>query len=139
MVALLHEETQTLLGRFQEYLHKTVPDARRLVREANLGPATRTETVVGWQLSGFLQAPTPRRHWHKNVETVADLSFSEMFAEAAPILACFGEGQLERVELIEDTAFQQSEALTFLPAGTNILPHINPARLAALLLHLGSP
>lgn len=31
-VLLIHQETQTLLGHFDELVHRTVPDARRLVR-----------------------------------------------------------------------------------------------------------
>lgn len=127
-IALLHEETQTLLGNFSEYLHKSVPGCRRLVREESPIAVTRTERVEGsWWLFDD-RRPEPARPWHEKRTRFLHLHLDKMgvHSPACEVNVFLSYGSLERVELAVDTTFAQEdggpEQLLLLAAGTNILP-----------------
>lgn len=122
-VALIHQETQTLLGHFREMLHRTVPDCRRLVREEVPATIEAVEYVTGdW---GY---KTPAAPVH------TDSSFSEhlcsMFVEfegmrvgAVSSLRVILQGVgILRVETIDPVFFGSHELIFQIPAGTNIFP-----------------
>lgn len=133
-VALIHEETQTLLGNFTEYVHRTVKDARRLVRETPGLPPDSTEFVQGnW--SSFLTTPTmPKQAQHVSYAATLDLELSSLGAKAPriPILAYFDGERLARVELTERTIFAVQDHFIYLPKGTNVLAEL-PATLQTTL------
>lgn len=125
-VALVHAETQTLLGNFTEYRHTTVPGARRLVREDRPIQVTCTETVSGTWWLGTERVVEPRRQWHEVRPAVLDLSLADLglFSPAVEVRAHLSFGGIARVELAQATEFARPRGtqLLHLPAGTNILP-----------------
>ena len=133
-IALVHEETQTLLGNFTEYTHKSVVDARKLVREDS--PISSVEYVKGpW----LLPEPTlaPKRPWHQTMETVCDLRLFKMYAPRAELRAHFGEGRLVGLELKNLTVFASdvgdTVALITLPAGTEVLLQMSEVAIQQVL------
>lgn len=121
-VALVHRETKTLLGNFSEYVHVSVPDCRRLVREESPISVSAIEEVSGeWGWAG------PGKDTHQDSSlSVRELvlgvclSAPEVNAIAALRVHLQGAGIL-RVELAEDTHFGSPEQFLLLPAETNIL------------------
>lgn len=122
-IALIHAETKTLLGNFSEYLHVSVPDCRRLVREEVPISIEAYEEVSGaW---GWIPAATSPL---QNLEVATHelllgvcLDTPAVNAIAALHVVAQGAGIL-RVELLEDTHFGSPEQFLLLPAGVNILP-----------------
>lgn len=141
-VALVHQETATLLGKFVEYRHVKAPGARRLVREITELPVTETEFVTGkWELRLPEQPPVRAHIWQRTLPACLDLVLYPMHVSApcVCVLAAFGEGRLDRVELVEETTFTSPTRpeLFILPPGTNILPELSQASIKALLTQLG--
>lgn len=122
-VALIHRETRTLLGNFSEYVHVSVSDCRRLVREESPISVSATEEVSGeWGWTG----PVKEDHLDSSL-SVRELVLSvcldapDVNAIAALRVHLQGAGIL-RVELAEDTHFGSLDQFLLLPAETNILP-----------------
>ena len=136
-IALVHRETRTLIGTFVEYLHPKVPGARRLVREYEELPAEATEEVVGDWCHQPEQPPRRRHIWHETRLVVMDCVLGKMHVAftSASLRACFGEGSLDRVELMHDMTFSSPRQPEFiiLPAGTNILPEMSQSSIDHLL------
>jgi hypothetical protein len=142
-ITLLHEESKSLLGYFVEWAHKTVPGARRLVREATLtAPQTSpVEYVSGAWEPEAVPSTIPKRPWHVSLPVTANVHLLDfhLSALAVELLCVFGEGRLDRVELTEPTTFAFAGQFLQLPAGTNILPRISPAMSQSLLNLLKVP
>lgn len=144
-IALIHEGTNSLLGNFTEYQHRSDPSARRWIREANPLPASRTEIVAGdWWITPSA-IPQPKRAWHEAKLTTVALRLLSLgaYAPEASVFACFGEGCLDRVELAEDTLFAQPggdfAGLLKLPKGTNVYPELTPPTIKQILTQLNQP
>lgn len=144
-VVLIHEETGTALGAFQELRHRTVADARRLVRvEVPVSATSAVEYVKGdWWITKHTPV-TPKRAWHVNIATLISLDLLSLGVCAlnVPILACFGEGRLERVELLADTPFvitKGSAEFLILPLGTNVINMMSAATTQDLKIKLEQP
>lgn len=125
-VALIHEESQTLLGNFGEWLHTT--GARKLVREDGLVQVAGTESVSGsWWVAEHHEI-APAQEWHTKQAAVVDLHFPSLgvHSPACPVIVHLSYGGIARVELEFDTQFGQTEGqpeqLLFLAAGVNVLP-----------------
>ena len=142
-VALIHEETQTLLGNFSEYVHKSVAGARRLVREESPISVSATERVDGSWWLGEDRKPEPPRPWHEKRVGFIHMHLSKLgvHSPACEVLAHLSYGSLARVELALDTVFAQedtkSEQLLTLPAGTNVLEVMSSDCKVGLLQDLG--
>ena len=132
-LALVHQETSTLLGTFTEYTNKHFPGARRLVREFAELPVLSSEYVTGvW---GGPSAPTieaPKRPWNCARTLTVDLVLKDLHVSAAKVLvtAYYGEGTLDAVELAEATTFASPPgAIPFslfnLPAQTDVLAELS--------------
>jgi len=142
VIALLHEETQAFLGYFVEWKHKTVPDARRLVREVDLkAPAEPCQVEY---LSGRWPAEAPavrseKLPWKTDLPCVASIKLLDFSLEAleVPLDVCFGEGTLDRVELVVTTTFRSPGQYLTLPAGTDILSRMLPVQVKDILIQLG--
>jgi hypothetical protein len=126
-IALIHAETQTLLGNFSEYTHKTVSNCRRLLREDSPISVSATEQVSGnWWLPTEYH-PEPKQVWHTQRSAVIHLHLSKLavHAPACEVVAHLSYGGLARVELAGETQFAQEDGkqpqLLWLPAGTNVL------------------
>lgn len=136
-VALLHEETKTLLGHFTEYTHKTVPNCRRMVREDCSAPVESVEYIKGSWAPAVVPAAR-KMIWNTSVEVICDIRLLDFQTQASDIVveAFFGEGRLERVELIGDVTFASPTQFFTLPAGTNIFPQMALASISNLLTQL---
>jgi hypothetical protein len=135
-VALIHQESQTLLGHFRELLHRTVADCRRLVREDSPALIEAVEYVSGtWGWS------PPKALDHQDstlLETELTLFLSiamqaQHSAEARIKVVTQGAGIL-RVELLEQTQFatEFSSAFLTLPSGINLLATLTTASKQAI-------
>lgn len=142
-VALVHEETQTVLGNFSEYIHKTVPGARRLVREASPISVSATERVDGSWWLGEDRKPEPPRPWHEKRIGFIHMHLDKLgvHSPACEVLVYLAYGSLGRVELAIDTQFAQEDGnnpeLLMLAAGTNVLPCMSSDCKTGLLQDLG--
>ena len=126
-VALIHEETETLLGNFSEYVHRTVPNCRKLVREDSLLGVSAAERVSGSWWLGQDRIPEERKEWHEVHPCIIHLHLDKLFVHApcCELNVHLSYGSIARVDLIVDTQFAaeagQGEQLLTLPAGTNVL------------------
>lgn len=142
-IALIHKETETLLGNFSEYLHKTVAGCRKLVREAAPISVSASEYVDGnWYLEASA-APEARQEWHEKRTAIIDLLLPELRLHA-PLIeleAHLSYGAIARVELATTTILAglagEPTQLVTLPAGTNVLPLMGTECKAMLRKELG--
>lgn len=140
-IALIHRATQTLLGNFTEYTHRTVKDARRLVRELAPPPVQQVEYIDLDLATGTGEPPAPKRAWHQvlPLECPVTLLAFQAIAPCVSLLAHFGEGDLKWLELAECTCFETADGILRLPSGTNILPELAPSQINAILHQLNQP
>ncbi len=141
-IALVHAETQTLLGNFTEYRHRLVADARRLVREVPAPPVEVTEYIHGdwWMIPE--EVPLPKRLWKERrllTLPVADLPHLGVWAKDLSVYAVFGEGSLDRVDLASNSIFGGGSVLLNLSAGTDIKGELLPEVLTYILTQLNQP
>lgn len=140
-VALIHSETQTVLGNFSEYIHKTVPGCRKLVRESAPISISASEQVAGsWWLEDI--KPEPRQVWHEQRPALIHLHLSKLSVHApgVEVIAHLSYGSLARVELAAETQFAQEGSapqLLTLPAGANVLEVMSGDCKTNLLQELG--
>ena len=124
-IALIHQETQTCLGNFAEYIHTRVKDCRKLIREEAPLTVEALEYVSGnWWIAAE-RRPEPAQIWHTHKHVTMKLHLEELgvFAPAVFIKAFLSYGAIARVELAQATRFAQvqgAETFLDLPAGTNI-------------------
>ncbi len=140
-IALIHRTTQTLLGNFTEYTHKTVKDARRLVREEHPAPVQAVEYIDLDLATSNGQPPTPKRAWQTILPLTCPLAILAWQAQAPEVslLAHFGDGDLLWLELAEPTVFLTADGLLRLPSGTNVLPELTPCAVRVILQQLNQP
>lgn len=125
-IALIHTETQTLLGNFVEYLHLKVPGARKLVREDSPLAVSVVEQVTGsWWLAP-VEKPRARESWHEERRCILHTHLGELglHAPAVSLVVLLEYGGIAKASLAQDTIFAQTEGgeqLVTLPAGTDIL------------------
>jgi len=139
-LALIHAETQTLLGNFQEWLHKSVPNCRRLVRVESPLVVSGTE-----QVSGTWGWTPPKRLEHQNSSLVryevtvdCQLAMPAVNAVATRLrVDCQGAGILA-IRLVAATDFSDDLGLDVLslPAETNLLPMLSLLTKQAIRLEL---
>jgi hypothetical protein len=123
-LALIHEETGTLLGVFTELLHTSVVDCRRLIRDESVSPVQGVEYVHG---EGWLEQspPLPQQLLTRTVEKVLPLTLTFAFAclGGCSVLAVVTASSVVSVRLAQAAVFTGgcSEALC-LPANTDVWP-----------------
>ena len=126
-IALIHAETQTLLGNFSEYVHKKVFGARKLLREETPILVSATETVEGNWWLGAERRPEPKQEWHTQKSCVLHVHLGELqlHAPAVELTVHLHWGGIARAELSVETTFAQTaegvEQLVVMPAETDIL------------------
>lgn len=141
-IALIHEESQTLLGNFREMLHRSVAGAQRLIRVETPITISATEYVEGdWWLGKELEI-TPPETWHEKRSAVLDLVLGSLgvHSPATPLVVSLSYGGIARVELEFATTFaamsETATELLQLPAGTNVLPVMSQDCKVALRVEL---
>lgn len=125
-VALMHLETNELIGNFVEYVHVEVRNCRRLVHEPALVSVEGCEYVSGpqwiaWpaELAELEREPVETR------EAVVDLHLDELGLRAfgVTVLCTIRYGGIARVELYDATHFHSDDRThaMFLPKHLNVL------------------
>lgn len=132
-IALVHQETQTLLGNFTEYVHRSVRECRKLLRESDTLEVAAVEFVTGkWWLADT-RKPEPVQVWHTTRSCRVHVYLPDLGVHApATLLTIFlSHGSIARAELAEDTRLaqwlSQNEQLLDLPAGTDVYEFLAPA------------
>lgn len=124
-LALIDRQSQTLIGNFSEYVHNTVPNTRKLVREHQPIAIDGTEVVEGY-IGAELEEAIRRQSWDKEYEVIVDLLLDELQVDAhtVPVKVFTRFGATVRVELKEYTQFASASGNLLLqfPAGTNVFP-----------------
>lgn len=87
-IALVHQETDTLIGNFAEWRHNTAADARKLVRVEQPARADVVEYVSGhhWLPGADLAAPEAAPDPVANWECITDLYIPECDAYAPAVM-----------------------------------------------------
>jgi hypothetical protein len=126
-VSLVHAESQTVLGAFQEYVHISEPGTRKLILSSTPIAISAFEEVSGdWWLSERHEIASPES-WHERRTLILPLRLDHLGVQspAVEVSVHLAHGSIARVELIEDTIFAQLEGapdqLLSLPKGANIL------------------
>lgn len=125
-IALIHEETNSVLGNFSEYVHVKVVGARKLIREEAPISVSATERVSGSWWLGAERTPEPHRPWHEQKAAIIHLVLGELkvHSPATEVIVHLAYGAVARVELAVDTRLAQTEGgeqLLDLPEGMNVL------------------
>lgn len=126
-IALIHEETETLLGNFSEYIHRSVPGCRKLLREELPISVEATERVSGSWWLGAERKIEPKQSWHKQRPAILHLHLDKLrvHSPATEVMVHLSYDSIARCELVADTQFAQEdgqqEQLLWIPAGTNLL------------------
>tara|TARA_R110000868_G_scaffold354740_1_gene616030 strand:+ start:37 stop:612 length:576 start_codon:yes stop_codon:yes gene_type:complete len=134
-IALIHQETDTLLGNFSEWHHRT--GARSLRPETLPISVSATEYVSGGWWVAEPEAPRARSADFTKQELTLPLELDRMGVYALSATVCVWTaptGGFARVELIAETLFagKTNGELLWLPAGTNILPAMSHATKLAM-------
>lgn len=128
VVALIHEETDTLLGNFTELKHKLTPGCRRLVRVNVPTEVQEFERVSGahWLNPSPMTGKTDSVNAEEERDAVCDLSLPELghvFAPAAMVTVKLVWGGISEVRLSDETRFFDKDKRTHLvlPEGLDVL------------------
>lgn len=114
-VALVHEESNTLLGNFEEYTHNLTTGCRKLVRVNAPAPVPTIEYVTGdsWLNRPDIDAPKPEEFAAEDEqEAIVDLHMPEMdnvFAPQVLVRVILHYGSVARVELMQETRFYSKD------------------------------
>lgn len=132
-IALVHEPTQTFLGNFREWTHRTVLDARRLVRCAEPIAVAGVEYVQYGVPEASVPFPAARRA-ESLVHRTLDLILDTPAVHAREVLVCvhFYDTWTARCVLVDATTFEGEGSLLLLPAGVDILPCLSRETKRAL-------
>lgn len=140
-VAFIDKSTQTLVGNFSEYQHKTFSHTKKWLREHTPISIDRTEVVEGYLGAQVMERLGAHQSWTEIKHGVADMLFDEMQVEAPNIefTALIRLGALQRVELMQPTLFASvaGSTLISLPAGTNVLEQLSVDSRAAVRKAVG--
>ena len=126
-IGLLHKETGTLLGVFSEWIHKTEPDVRKLVREESELPLHAVEEVSGdWGKHTPSRVPyTPSASLvYHHAELTVSLAQDSLTAHVQLEVSCQGIAILE-ARLQSPCTFGGPDSILCLPPGTNIFPALS--------------
>jgi len=143
-VGLIHADTETLLGSFDEWTHRSVENCRRLVRATAPIQIDAVERVSGSWWIADERKPEPRQEWHTKRPAILHLHLDTLsvHAPAVEVTVCLSYGGIARVELAHETRFAQdhksAEQLLFFPAGTDVLPVMSLESKIALQVELGA-
>jgi hypothetical protein len=125
-LVIIHEETQSVIGNFSKYVHRTVKGCWRAVRESAPIAVSETLRVSGDWWIGADRRPEPPHPWHETRSLRITLHLPELnaFAPLVEVHVKLEHGAIARVELAADTLFSDPDGhqLLRLPAGVNVLP-----------------
>lgn len=124
-IAVVHKETNSIVGNFSEYIHTRIPGVRKLLREEAPISVSATEYVEGSWWLGEGRKPEPKQVWHEARSCIVHLVLEELkvHSPACEVTVHLSYNAIARVELALDTQFAQTEGIDkmlFLPSGTNL-------------------
>lgn len=125
-VALVHQESATVLGNFIEFLHKSVPGCSKLVRTEELVVVSEVRYESGSWWLGESRHPEPTQVWHEDRPCILHVHLDKLglHAPATELIVSLSYGSIARATLAFKTMFAQAdseERLVTFPAGTNLL------------------
>lgn len=127
-LALIDKATSTLIGNFSEYVHRTVPGCRKLLREHSPIPIDDSEVVEGY-LGEAMEQRLRSQSWEAVHACTCDLWLDALMVgcPAVELVVKTRLGALTRVELLYATQFASESGATLfiLPAGTNVLEQLS--------------
>lgn len=127
-IALIDKGTQTLVGNFREYIHRSLPNTRKLIREHLPISIDATEIVEGYMGEAF-EARYRGLTWEREVSVCIDIWMDDLMigCPRVDLNVKTRLGALLRVDLIKDTMFASHSGNTHLqlPSGTNILEQLS--------------
>lgn len=106
-VALMHKETDTLLGNFEILTHNLTPGCRRLVRVEEPHSVSSYEYVSGDQWLPEMHHEFKEAPENEQREIICNVHLKEMgvFAPKVLLLVNIEHGGIARVELLDTTEF----------------------------------
>lgn len=127
-VLLVHDESDTLLGNFQEYTHNLTTGCRRLVRVDKPSGIGDIERVSGdhWLYSApFAKPEKPEFEAEETRPAIIDIHLPELdnvFAAGVEVDVVLTWGSITRVELLQETWFygKDKRVQLSLPEGLDI-------------------
>ena len=124
-LALIHLESNTLLGNFSEYRHIRFQDARKLVREDTPMLVEGSEFVSGPQWIEWSDPKIEWERWQEVRQVVIDLHLPELGVRALAVMVdvTLTHGGVSRVELADLTHFHSDDRRSafFLPKHVDVL------------------
>lgn len=122
-VAFIDKASNTLIGNFSEYHHKTIHSTKKWLREHQPILIDRTEIVEGY-LGRDLEQRLRGKTWELEFPCTLPILLDELMVEtpAAKLILKTRLGVIQRAELIEETQFASMNGAMILrlPAETNI-------------------
>lgn len=128
-IALIDKDTHTLVGNFSEYVHRSIPSTRKLLREHQPIAIDATEEVSGYLGEELTNRLRGHSTWTEERRGVMDLLLPELMVGSPAVQVKIGLylGAVVRVDLIDATqlASMSGSTILTLPAGTNVLEHLD--------------
>ena len=128
IVALMHEDSGSFLGNFQELEHNTEAGCRKLRRLTQ--PEAQHVAVVYVNGPGYLEFRQAESNTY--APDITALECDELLLDSPPVAAHVvkiyvyrSNGGITRVKLDAETVFYSAEILLTLAAGTDILPALS--------------
>lgn len=142
-IALIHEESSSLIGNYSEWFHKRIPGCRKLVREDTPIAIDHTERIKGWEHLGEIKEHLiEAQRWTSERKVLMELTLAELgvHAEMVELKVCLSFGGIVRVELMDHTTFSSLDGRTILtiPRGVNVLETMGIDSKVALRKELAS-
>lgn len=128
-LVLVHEDSNTLLGNFEEHINKLMPTCRRLKRVERPATFATIEYVKGanWLAQPLgLTEREPSAVAEEHREAIIDIHLPELdhvFAPAVLVEVKLIWGGVSRVELMDETRFfsKDKRVQLILPSGMDVL------------------
>lgn len=127
-VTLIHEDSNTLLGNFEEYRHKGQKDCRKLIRCEKPSAVEQIEYVKGanWHDQPLTPGADETAPEVEEREIIVDLHMPELdnvFSPQVMVTARLEYGGIARLELCEETRFfsKDKKVQLILPYGLDVL------------------
>lgn len=123
-VAIIHSDSNTLLGKFTEFRHRTEAGTTKLVADGQDLPLADTLYVAGsWWLAPAKRPEPPRLATERRTVIMhLHLDSLGVHAPAVELNVILYYGAIDRVELAVETLFssESPDTLLTLPAGVNV-------------------
>ncbi len=124
-LALIHRASRQLLGNFREWTHRSVPDARRLVRSESPIAVVAVEEV-DFGVADLALPPThsPRLETQQVLTRDLVLETPAVRAQGVLVTVHYFDQWTAKVVLIEATSFVEGMDILQLPAGVDVLQQL---------------